>query len=103
MLNSGNNDREQNWLLLSPRVKRAQSDWQAAVTLGCQRWILGVLGSTVLAGLKSWLLHVGLLRVHAEQYTLLAKIAAESELRHFSPVTDIFLSFSGSRIICYTP
>jgi hypothetical protein len=28
MLNSGNNDREQNWLLLSPRVKRAQSDWR---------------------------------------------------------------------------
>jgi hypothetical protein len=29
MLNSGNNDREQNWLLFSPRVKRAQSDWRA--------------------------------------------------------------------------
>jgi hypothetical protein len=37
MLNSGNNDREQNWLLLSPRVKRAQSDWQATVTLGCPK------------------------------------------------------------------
>jgi hypothetical protein len=37
MLNSGNNDREQNWLLLSPRVKRAQSDWRATVTLGCPR------------------------------------------------------------------
>jgi hypothetical protein len=38
MLNSGNNDREQNWLLLKkiiPRVKRAQSDWRATVTLGC--------------------------------------------------------------------
>jgi hypothetical protein len=33
MLNSGNNDR----LLLSPRVKRAQSDWWATVTPGCQR------------------------------------------------------------------
>jgi hypothetical protein len=29
MLNSGNNDREQNCLLLSPRVKRTQSDWRA--------------------------------------------------------------------------
>jgi hypothetical protein len=38
MLNSGNNDREQNWLLLSPRVKRARSDWWATVTLGCPRW-----------------------------------------------------------------
>jgi hypothetical protein len=37
MLNSGNNDREQNWLLLSPRAKRAQSDWRATVTLGCPR------------------------------------------------------------------
>jgi hypothetical protein len=38
MLNSGNNDREQNWLLLRPRVKRAESDWRATVTLGCPRW-----------------------------------------------------------------
>jgi hypothetical protein len=38
MLNSGNNDREQNWLLSSPRVKRAESDWRATVTLGCPRW-----------------------------------------------------------------
>jgi hypothetical protein len=37
MLNSGNNDREQNWLLLSPSVKRAKSDWRATVTLGCPR------------------------------------------------------------------
>jgi hypothetical protein len=37
MLNGGNNDREQNWLLLIPRVKRAQSDWRATVTLGCPR------------------------------------------------------------------
>jgi hypothetical protein len=29
MLNSGNNDQEQNWPLLSPRVKRAESDWWA--------------------------------------------------------------------------
>jgi hypothetical protein len=28
----------QNWLLLSPRVKRAQSDWWATVTLGCPIW-----------------------------------------------------------------
>jgi hypothetical protein len=41
MINSGNNDREQNCLLLSPRVKRAQSDWQATVILGCPRWGLG--------------------------------------------------------------
>jgi hypothetical protein len=32
MLNNGNNDREQNWLLLNPRVKGAQSDWRATVT-----------------------------------------------------------------------
>jgi hypothetical protein len=32
MLNCKNNDREQNWLLLSPRVKRAESDWRATVT-----------------------------------------------------------------------
>jgi hypothetical protein len=38
MLNSGNNDREQNWLLLSPRVKRAESKWRATVALGCPRW-----------------------------------------------------------------
>jgi hypothetical protein len=38
MLNSGNNDREQNWLLLSSRVKRAESDWRASVTLGCPRY-----------------------------------------------------------------
>jgi hypothetical protein len=25
---------------LSPRVKRAESDWQATVTLGCPRWEL---------------------------------------------------------------
>jgi hypothetical protein len=36
MLNNGNNDREQNWLLLSPRMKRAQSDWWATVPLGVQ-------------------------------------------------------------------
>jgi hypothetical protein len=40
MLNSGNNDREQNWLLLSPMVKRAKSDWRATVTLGCPRCFL---------------------------------------------------------------
>jgi hypothetical protein len=39
MLNSGNNDREQNWLLLSPRVKTAQSDLRA--TLGCHKMDLG--------------------------------------------------------------
>jgi hypothetical protein len=40
MLNSGNNDREQNWLLLITRVKRAQSAVRlaATVTLGCSRW-----------------------------------------------------------------
>jgi hypothetical protein len=38
MLNSGNNNREQNWLLLSPRVKRAESDWRETETLGCPRW-----------------------------------------------------------------
>jgi hypothetical protein len=56
MLNSGNNDQEQNWQLLipgvkraqsdspvtvtlgCPRVKRAQSDWRATVILGCPRW-----------------------------------------------------------------
>jgi hypothetical protein len=36
--NSENNDREQNWLLLSPRVKKAESNWRATVTLGCPRW-----------------------------------------------------------------
>jgi hypothetical protein len=36
MLNSGNNDREQNWLLLSSRVREASP----TVTLGCPtpRW-----------------------------------------------------------------
>jgi hypothetical protein len=43
MLNNGNNDREHNLLLLSPRVKRAQSDWRATVTLGCPRCVLPAL------------------------------------------------------------
>jgi hypothetical protein len=29
---------EQNWLLLIPRVNRAQSDWRAITTIGCPRW-----------------------------------------------------------------
>jgi hypothetical protein len=36
MLNSGNNDREQNWLLLSPRVREASP----TVTFGCPRWLI---------------------------------------------------------------
>jgi hypothetical protein len=36
MPNNRNNDREQNWLLLSPRVTRAESDWRATVPLGVQ-------------------------------------------------------------------
>jgi hypothetical protein len=35
MLNSGNNEREQNWILLSPRVREASP----TVTLGCPRCI----------------------------------------------------------------
>jgi hypothetical protein len=48
MLNSGNNDWEQNWLLLSPRVKRAESDWQETVILGCPRWNLKAYGGNIL-------------------------------------------------------
>jgi hypothetical protein len=40
MLNSGNNDREQNWLLLSPRVKRVESDWPG----DCNPWMSKMRG-----------------------------------------------------------
>jgi hypothetical protein len=36
VFNSGNNHREQNWLLLITRVMRAESDWRGLLPLGVQ-------------------------------------------------------------------
>jgi hypothetical protein len=81
MLNTGNNDREQNWLLLSPRVKRTQSDWRAG-DLGCPRCVFKALLSATQASLKLYFV---------KMTRFVSLISVPNDNRKFVILTNVFI------------